>query len=185
MLRFVRAFGTSFEKNFTAWFVGAVFAIFSVFSGELAERIKFSLNKADARSEHYEQLAEDFSNFVFRAELFPEFLHQNWTTKPTLTSLVKNYNDAIRTVRRKEYIYISWIDRYWERKDAQQFDTVMKLVKEFDQELHDLNQEFEEVNIIESKEKMEVDVASLSAYRLEAIVKDLKAETRKMLSGFM
>ena len=175
----------SLRTQLITWVVGIIIAILGLFSGQIVESIKFSLNKADSRSKHYEELAVDFSQYLFRSEILHEFLEENWTTKPTLTSIVNQYNNAIREIRKKEYVYISWIDRYWEQEDGDRFAATMELVRKFDKLVHTLNDEFEAINIRESKEKMTADTAASAAENLEPILTEMKAEVREMLGGFI
>lgn len=175
----------SLRTQFITWVVGIIIAILGLFSGQIVESIKFSLNKADYRSKYYEELAVDFSQYLFRSEILHEFLEENWTTKPTLTSIVKQYNDAIREIRKKEYVYLSWIDRYWEEEEGSRFAAMMELVRKFDKSVHTLNDEFEAINILESKEKMTDDTATSAAANLEPILTEMKTEVREMLGGFI
>jgi hypothetical protein len=126
----------TFKSQAATWFIGAVIAILTVFSGKIVESLKFSLNRANLRTKNYEQLSQDLSEFVFMAELNHEFLENDWTTKPTLTGLLNDYNDSKTKVRKSEFVYRSWISKYWDKSQLEKFSHVMELIKSYDRILH-------------------------------------------------
>lgn len=182
---FWKSFYQSLKTKFSTWLIGIVIALLGVFSGHITENIKFSLNKADSRSKHYEELATDFSQYLFRAEIMHEFLGKNWTTKPTLESLVTEYNNALRTVRKKEYVYLSWVERFWDSKDVSVFKSAMGSVRAFDDIIHTLNDELEAINILETKERMSDDAAKQASDKLRPILEKMKTEVQWMLTTYI
>jgi hypothetical protein len=89
----------------------------------------------------------DLSEFIFAAELTVEFVENGWTTADSLMPMLKEYNDAITKIRKKEYVYWSWVGRYWGEDKVLEFSKIAEAIKEFDQAIHSLNDEFEQVNI--------------------------------------
>jgi hypothetical protein len=143
--------GTSLKTQTATWLVAFLIAILGLFSSRITESIKFSLNRADLRTKQYEELASEVSQYIFSAELNAEFIQNDWTTKQTMTELLKEYNKSITTLRKKEFMYLSWIQKYWGKNETAQFESFMKTVREFDLAIHSLNDEFEAVNITGSK----------------------------------
>ncbi len=72
-----------------------------------------------------------------------------------MTNLLNNYNESIKTLRKKEFVFQSWVRKYWGKNEASQFDSFMKSVREFDSAGHSLNDEYEAVNITGSKPKID------------------------------
>jgi hypothetical protein len=146
--------GSSLRNQLATWFVGVLIAVLTVFSSTLTERIKFSINRADLRVKSYEQLSQDLSEYVFDAEFCQESFEHNWTTKDALDDLVKGYNLAITKLRGNEYVYRSWLSRYWGKEEVKRFSDLMETVKRLDLVIHSLNDEIEAVH---NKSKLKID----------------------------
>lgn len=172
----------SFEDQAATWFIGALIALLTAFSSRIVESVKFALNRADLRAKNYEELSIDLSEFVFSAELNHEFLANDWTTRETLTGLIKEYNDSITKIRKKEYVYSAWIEKYWGKKYLRDFSTVMGLIKAFDKIIHSLNDEFESVNIKKTKEKVDHKRAQEVVAQMGPKLDELKAKTHALLT---
>lgn len=174
---------TSLKTQTATWLVAAFIAILGVFSSHITESIKFALNRADLRTKQYEELASEVSRFIFSAEINTEFIENGWTTKQTMTELAKDYNDSITTLRKKEFVYLSWIHKYWGKNEVAQFETFMKSVREFDSAIHSLNDEFEAVNITGSKPKIDKKRAEEAAVVMKPAMESMRNQGRQLLAA--
>jgi hypothetical protein len=129
--------------------------------------MRLALNHADLVSKYYEELATNLSEYRFQAELVVEYVEHGWTTARTLETLDKEYNESITKLREKEWVYQSWIRRYWGERQAIAFDRCMTTVKAFDSEVHNLNDEIEAVVIKKTKEKFDTGIADAAVTRLK------------------
>jgi hypothetical protein len=146
---------SSLKSQSATWFVALLITILTLFSSRLTESIKSALNRADLRTRQYEELATEISEYIFAVELTVEFIEKDWTTKESLTELIKNYNQSITTLRKKEFVYLAWLRKYWDNKQVVQFEKFMQSVRAFDSVTHSLNDEFEAVNITGAKPKVD------------------------------
>jgi len=167
------AFTSSLKTQTAAWMAAFIIGIFTIFSAQITERVKFALNRADLRTKQYEELATEVSKYIFSAELLCEFIEHDWTTKKSMTDLGDYYNKSVMELRAKEFVYHSWIQKFWGQKQAGQFDAYIKSVREFDSTIHSLNDEFEAVNINDSKKKIDKN-------RAEEALKIMKPALEKM-----
>jgi hypothetical protein len=177
----LQGLATSFKTQTATWLVAFLIGILALFSGRITESVKFALNRADLRTKQYEELATEISQYIFSAELITEFVERGWTTKKTLTDLVTQYNTAITTLRKKEFVYTAWVQKYWGREQLSDFDEFMKSVVEFDKAIHSLNDEFEKVNITGKQEK----VAPKRAEEALKLMRPAAAELRKHGRAFL
>ncbi len=46
-----------------------------------------------------------------------------------MTTLLNDDNESITTLRKKEFVYLSWIQKYWGKDDAAKFGAFMKSVR--------------------------------------------------------
>lgn len=145
----------SLKKQTATWAVTLVLGILGLFSSYIIESVKFALNRADLRTKQHEELATEVSHYIFSAELNTEFIEHDWTTKAAMTELLQEYNESITMLRKKEFVYLSWIQRYWGKDETAKFAAFMELVRKFDSTIHSLNDEFEKVSIKESKPKID------------------------------
>ena len=138
---------TSSLKTQTAtWLVAFLIGILGLFSSQLTESIKFALNRADLRTEQYDELATEISQYIFSAELSTEFIGSGVTTKDTLTKVVTEYNTSIVMLRKKEFVYVAWVDKYWNKDQVLKFEAFMKSVRQFDEAVHSINDELGKVS---------------------------------------
>lgn len=144
----------------------------SIFSSNITEHIKLALNRADLTSKYYEELASDLSEYRFEAELTVEFIERGWTKADSLEMLVKDYNESITKLRKKEWIYQSWMRRYWGEEQAKAFAQCMDAVKAFDRDVHNLNDEIEAV-VHKKKENFDKKTAAAAIDRLKPDLKTL------------
>jgi hypothetical protein len=173
--------GTSLRTQTATWFIGVVIAVLSVFSSHLTEKIKFSINRADLRVKSYETLSQDLSVYVFASENCQESIEHNLTTKDAMTPLVKDYNDAIDKLRKNEFVYRSWLSRYWGKDDVARFSDVMTSARSIDQTFHSLNDEFEAVNITKSKQKIDDERAKKAASEMRPKLDLLRSQVQTLL----
>jgi len=163
---------TSLKSQTATWFVGFLIAILTIFSSQLTESVKFGLNRADSRTQQYEELASEISEYIFYAELSVEFIENNWTEKETLEKIVGGYNQSIITLRKKEFVYLAWLHKYWGEQEVDRFEKFMETVKTFDASIHSLNDEFGDVG---RGRKLKVDPK-----RAEEVLKVMKPAADKM-----
>jgi hypothetical protein len=156
----------SFKSQTATWSVGLLIAILSIFSAEITENVKLALNRADLASKYYEELASDLSEYRFQAELVVEYVERGWTKADSLKSLDTDYNESITKLRKKEWVYQSWMRRYWGEQQASAFAQCMDAVKAFDREVHNLNDEIDAV-INKKKEKFDKNAAAAAVDRLK------------------
>ena len=164
-----------------AWFVGFVISVLAIFSSKITEYIKFALNSADLRSKYYEELAVNLSDYNFEAELTVEFLDKGWTTAATMSPLMNQYNDSITELRKKEYVYLSWMNRYWGKAKVSELEGAYAAAKTFDTAIHSLNDEFEAVNITKSKQKVDPEKAKQAMTQLRPALANLQERSKKLL----
>jgi hypothetical protein len=107
------------------WFVGFVIAMLSVFSGRIVESIKFGLNRADLGAKYYEEIATQISHFIFIVDRYIKVFHSSWINDDDRNAISVEYNGVTNSIRRKEYVYRSWMHRYWGKKRAAKFSTVL------------------------------------------------------------
>jgi hypothetical protein len=132
----------SLEDQTATWFVGVVLALLGVFSGRLVETVKFALNRADLRTKYYEQLAVDLSSFVFAVNrLTKVYYGSSWASDEDKNAMAEAYNEAMVKLCSQEYVYLSWLQHYWNEKAVTAFEDVMKQVRTLDAVLIAMNEE--------------------------------------------
>lgn len=171
----------SLKTQTATWLVAFLIGILGLFSGRITEWVKFGLNRADLRTQQYEELATEISQYIFSAELTTEFTERNWTTKKTLTDLVTEYNTSITKLRKKEFVYAAWIQKYWDKERSAKFDVFMESVREFDKVIHSLNDEFEKVNITGEQQKVDPQRAKEALKLLQPAATKLREHGRTLL----
>jgi hypothetical protein len=107
------------------WFALFLVAILTVFSDKIVGRIRFALNRADLRSKYYEQLALDLSTFVFYSDLFHVRRVRGESHFGDLGAIGGQVNESFVTLKTNEYVYRSWVRRYWSDKGVKRFESVM------------------------------------------------------------
>lgn len=174
---------SSLKTQTATWLVAFAITILGLFSSHITESVKFALNRADLRTKQFEELATEVSQYIFSAELNTEFIEHDWTTKATMTELLKEYNESITTLRKKEFVYQSWIQRFWGKNEADRFESFMKYVREFDSSVHSLNDEFEEVNIKGSKPKIDRKRAEEALKVMKPAIDNMRKQGRALLAA--
>lgn len=131
----------SFADQAGTWFVGVVLALLGVFSGRLVETVKFALNRADLRAKYYEQLAIDVSLLVFAVDrLTKVYYGAAWATDELKSGIANAYDEAYSKIRSQEYVYLSWLNRYWNHRMADAFVSTMEKMRAVDAVLIQLNE---------------------------------------------
>lgn len=174
---------SSLKTQTATWLVAFAIAMLGLFSSHITESVKFALNRADLRTKQFEELATEVSHYIFSAELNTEFIEHDWTTKATMTELLNEYNESITTLRKKEFVYQSWIQKFWGKTEADQFESFMKYVREFDSSVHSLNDEFEEVNIKGSKPKIDRERAREALKVMKPAIDNMRKQGRALLAA--
>jgi hypothetical protein len=177
----VSGLGTSLRTQAATWFVGAVIALLSVFSSHLTEGVKASINRADLRTKSYEELSKDLSDYVFVSELSQEYIEHGWTSRDAMGPLIKEYNDAITKLRKNEFVYLSWLSRYWGKAEVKALSEVMATTRQFDQQVHALNDEFEAVNIKKSKKTIDKERGKEASLAMRPTLDALRSQVRALL----
>src|SRR5437870_793358 len=96
------------------WLITSIVTLLTIFSDKIIERIRLAINKADLRVKYFEELAIDLSTYIFWAEVYLERFENEWTDdNDDLEALAGELNVAMTTLRKKEYVYKSWVNKYW------------------------------------------------------------------------
>lgn len=144
----------SFADQTATWFVGVVLALLGVFSGKLVETIKFALNRADLRTKYYEQLAVDLSAHVFAVNrLTKVYYGSTWASDEDKNAMAEQYNASMIKFCSQEYVYLSWLQHYWNKEMAQAFTRTMEKVRAVDTVLIQMNEDSESQDAIKDIEK--------------------------------
>lgn len=174
---------SSFRSQAATLFVAFIIGLLTLFSSKITESVKYALNSADLHSKYYEELSMDLSEFVFQAELTTEVVENGWTTTEILVPLIKDYGDSITKLRKKEYVYLSWIQRFWKEDKLADLLRAFEAVKKFDKEIHALNDEFELVNILKTHKKVDPIRGKQVAVRLGPALSNLQRQSKELLIG--
>ncbi len=134
----------SFASQAGAWFVGLVLAVLGAFSARIVEKVKFALNRADARAKYYEEMAVDISHFVFIVDrLVNVYYGSRWASDEDKSAIAAEYNEVMNKISRKEYVYRSWLQRFWNKDVADAFILTMEKIRTVDCVLIRLNEDGE------------------------------------------
>ena len=166
------SFIESLRTQLLGWAVTALLGFLVIFPRYFMEKIKFALNRADLRVKQYEELAADVSQYISLAGYCAEFIHEENTPRETLAELNTKYNDSIMTLKKKEFVFLSWMKKFWGEEKTGQFERFMKATAELDSAFHSLNDEF--AKVILEKKKPYID-RKRATEALEAITPALEA----------
>ncbi len=172
---------TSLKTQTATWLVAMLIGILGLFSARVTGCIRVALNRADLRTKQHEELAIEVSQYVFSAELNVEFIENDWTTKRTMTALLEQYNASLTTLRKKEFVYLAWLGKYWGKDQEEKYESFMASLRTFDTALHSLNDEFEAVNIEEEKKKVSRERAEEALKLLKPAAEDVREKGRALL----
>jgi|SRR6185436_1793401 len=134
-----------FKEHFGTWLTTLIVGLLTVFSDKIIERVRLGINRANLRIKYFEELAIDLSTYVFWAEVYLERFEKGWDEDPDdLKAVGGELNLAMITLRKKEFVYKSWVNRYWKEKDKSEFINLFESVKEVDNVSHAFNEQGEE-----------------------------------------
>jgi hypothetical protein len=133
-------FLNSFADQAATWFVGAVLALLGLFSSRILEKVKFALNRADLRVKYYEEMATEISRFVFIVDrLARVYYGSRWISPEGKADIAGEYDQLINEISGREYVYLSWLQRYWGQSRATAFAQCMEKIRAVDLVLIRLN----------------------------------------------
>lgn len=126
--------------HLATWLVTSTIALLTIFSDKIVERIRLAINKADLRVKYYEELAMDLSSYIFWSEVYLERFEKGWTEdSEDLSSVAGELNEATVTLRKKEYVYKSWVKKYWRSSQKDDFNIIFDSIKKVDIASHAFN----------------------------------------------
>jgi hypothetical protein len=124
-------FSSSFADQSATWFVGVVLAVLGIFSAKIVEAIKVSLNRADLRTKYYEEMAIDISHFVFIIDRLVKVYYGS-EDEDDKSPIAREYDEIMNAICRKEYVYLSWLRRYWGEDKSDSFRVMMEKIRAVD-----------------------------------------------------
>lgn len=178
-------FVDSLTQQLGLFLVVALIGILTVFSDNLAARIKFALNRANLREDRYAALSSQLSGYIFDCELVQEDLTKGLTTMDDLTPIINNYNKDVTDLRRNEYANQALIARYWDDQRRAEFVALMAQIRTIDSTFHSLNDEFEQVNSPNNpnrKAKVDPARAKATAALLQPLLLKFEPQAQKLLN---
>jgi hypothetical protein len=131
---------SSGDAALRTWLATTVVALLTVFSDRIIGRVRFALNRADLRTKYFEELAIDLSSYVFFASLFHERYARGWADDPEdIAGIGGEINGAVTTLRKKEYVYRSWVRRYWKSRGLADFEELLHALDLVEDAIHAFN----------------------------------------------
>jgi hypothetical protein len=173
--------GSSLRQRTGTWIVATIFAILTIFSDNLAERIKSALNRADAREEKYAALSRQLSGYIYDCELIDEYLANGWTTRDAFVPIILDYNRDITDLRRNEYADRAILAKYWNKDRRNDFMAIMGEAQAIDSTIHSLNNELEQVNVLKTKDKVDPVLAKSTALEIHNQLANFKPQVETLL----
>lgn len=130
----------STETALRTWLAAMFVGLLTVFSDRIIGRVRFALNRADLRTKYFEEVAIDLSTYLFYATLFHERYVRGWADDPEdLARIADEINGAVTTLRKKEYVYRSWVKRYWKSRGLIEFQELMQALGLVEDAIHEFN----------------------------------------------
>lgn len=114
-----------FVEHVEAWLLLSFVGLLTVFSDKIIGRVRFALNRADLRSKYYEELAISLSSFLFFVDLYHVRLIRGESDFEDVSAIAGEVNGAYVALKTKEYVYRSWVRRYWGAEGISQFESVL------------------------------------------------------------
>ncbi len=176
----MQGLASSLKTQTATWLVAFLLGILGLFSGQITESVKFALNRADLRTTQYDELATEISQYIFSAELNTELIGSSSTTKDTLKKVVGEYNTYILTLRKKEFVYAAWIQKYWGDSQELKFKVLMQSIRQFDNALHSINDELGKI-ANRKKETIDPERAKEAMVLMQPAVKKLREDGYALL----
>ena len=131
----------NFADQAGTWFIGVVLTFLGIFSGRLVEAVKFALNRADLRAKYFEQMAIDISAFVFAIDRYTKVYYSNWLNEEGKSAIAEEYDETMNKLCRMEFVYLAWLQRYWDNRKAEEFTVTMNLVRAIDLAIIHVNED--------------------------------------------
>jgi hypothetical protein len=132
-------------QHLETWLALSAVALLTVFSDKIIGRVRLAVNRADLRTQYFEELAIALSSFVFYADLFHVRHVRNESDFDDVPTIVGEANGAYTTLRTKEYVYRSWVRRYWNKVGLDDFERIMQAVELAYEAMTLFNQEGDEL----------------------------------------
>jgi len=161
--------------------IGLITGLLTIFSDKIVENVKLAINRADHQYENFDKLATDFSDYMSAVGWAVEFYDKGFTKKSSLEMVIPKYNDAIINMRKREYVNLALIHRYWSEGAAKEFKEIMKKVREIDMLIHDLNSEAEQIES-GKKEKADPAITKPVIEKIKPLLNDLESRVDVFLS---
>ncbi|MGO9231542.1 MAG: hypothetical protein ACLQKA_20315 [Bryobacteraceae bacterium] len=131
---------SSFANQAGTWFVGAVLAALGLFSSHILENIKLALNRANLRVKYYEEMATEISSVVHIIDRLDRVYYRaDWASDDDKGAIATEYDEVMNSISRKEYVYLSWLHRYWGKDQVTAFAKCMEKIRAVDLVLIRLN----------------------------------------------
>lgn len=179
--KFLIAVANKMKAQAATWFVGLIIALLGIFSSHITESVKFSLNKADLRSQKYETLATEVSNYIFASDTLIEFVEHDWMTRKNAKEIEADYDKSITILKQKEFIYLAWIQKYWGNEYVELFESFMNSIDEFGYSARELNTEFDRLELDSTIKKMDVSYMKNKIKVMHAIHKKMRLQGKTLL----
>lgn len=87
----------------------------------------------------FDEMLRDLGHYLFQGELQHEFVSKGWDSPEEIEQLIDDYNAAITTVRRNEFVYESLVNEHCNAGQATAFGALIQAVKSVDEAVHALN----------------------------------------------
>jgi len=71
-----------FTENIGTWMATLTVTFITIFFDKILEKIRFSLNRADLRTKYFEEMATEFSTYLFWVSIYQERFERGWTDDP-------------------------------------------------------------------------------------------------------
>ena len=172
----------SLKSETATWFSAVVIATVAALVPQITESVKLNINRSDLRSQLYENLASDLSEYLFYCQSFMELLESGVTQKESLDQVIPDYNRAVVEISKKEFVYGAQLNRAWGKEAAADFPVLMESIEAFDSALRELNSEFVTVRSGRSL-RMDPNVIRQSLPQLQSSLANLRKESKRMLSS--
>ncbi len=53
----------------------------------------------------------------------------NWASDESKGAIADEYNEVMHEISRKQYVYLSWLQRYWDKDKAKAFACIMEKIR--------------------------------------------------------
>jgi len=165
------------KRRLGTFLLTALVALLTVFSQSITEKIKFALDRADARQEKLAKLSDDLGIFLFDCELEQEDLAEGATKRDLMADAGGELNAAISSLRDSEYSNRAMITTYWSAEKAQEFERIMGDIKNLEPRFRELNSQLRD----QTTDKFTPEVANRASCEIKAQLDPLRNEVSDFL----